>query len=178
MIADDEGVEVVAGTQGEVWMRSLGEQPTYRYIGAEARTLDGGWESLGDVGWLDDDGYLYLGDRLTDMILTGGSNVYPAEVESALQEHPAVRSCAVIGLPDDDLGQRVHALVEPEVPSTGEAGSVEPIDEADLLSFLGARLVRYKVPRSIEVVDHPLRDEAGKVRRSALRAERLEPGTT
>jgi bile acid-coenzyme A ligase len=173
MIADDDGVQVAAGTQGEVWMRSLTEQPTYRYIGAEARTLDGGWESLGDVGWLDEDGYLYLGDRKTDMILTGGSNVYPAEVESALQEHPAVRSCAVIGLPDDDLGQRVHALVEPEPSAPGSGAPDERIDQADLLAFLGARLVRYKVPRSIEVVDHPLRDEAGKVRRSALRAERL-----
>ena len=64
------------------------------------------------MGWLDDDGYLYLGDRCTDMILTGGANVYPAEVEAAIQEHPAVRSCAVIGLPDDDLGNRVHAIVE------------------------------------------------------------------
>ncbi|MGZ4758827.1 MAG: AMP-binding protein [Acidimicrobiales bacterium] len=172
MIADDDGAEVPAGTQGEVWMRSAGEQPTYRYIGAEARTMEGGWESLGDVGWLDEDGYLHLGDRMTDMILTGGSNVYPAEVESALHEHPAVRSCAVIGLPDDDLGQRVHAIVEPE--PTHENGSRPEIDVAELLAFLGARLVRYKVPRSIEIVDHPLRDDAGKVRRGALRSERVD----
>ncbi len=177
MIADDEGAPVPAGTQGEVWMRSPGGRPTYHYIGAEARTLAGGWESLGDVGWLDDDGYLYLGDRLTDMILTGGSNVYPAEVESALQEHPAVRSCAVIGLPDDDLGQRVHALIEPEhLP--GDDRSRHEIDPAEVLTFLGTRLVRYKVPRSVEVVDHPLRDDAGKVRRSALRAERVGPART
>ncbi|MGZ7013795.1 MAG: AMP-binding enzyme, partial [Acidimicrobiales bacterium] len=155
-----------------VWMRSAGEQPTYRHIGAEARTMEGGWESLGDVGWLDEDGYLHLGDRMTDMILTGGSNVYPAEVESALHEHPAVRSCAVIGLPDDDLGQRVHAIVEPE--PTHENGSRPEIDVAELLAFLGARLVRYKVPRSIEIVDHPLRDDAGKVRRGALRSERVD----
>ena len=80
--------------------------------GAEARRLEGGWESLGDIGWLDDDGYLYLGDRLQDMILSGGANIYPAEVEAAIQEHPAVRSVCVIGLPDEDKGNRVHAIVE------------------------------------------------------------------
>ena len=68
---------------------STGTTPSYRYVGAEARARDGGWESLGDVGWLDADGFLYLGDRLTDMILSGGANIYPAEVEAALQEHPA-----------------------------------------------------------------------------------------
>ena len=113
LITDDDGNELPAGEQGEVWLRSTTrDTPSYRYVGAEARTREGGWESLGDVGWLDADGFLYLGDRLTDMILSGGANIYPAEVEAALQEHPDVRSCAVIGLPDDDLGQRVHAIVE------------------------------------------------------------------
>jgi len=164
MIADDSGAEVPAGIRGEVWMRSVGGAATYRYVGAEARAMTGGWESLGDLGWLDDDGYLYLGDRMTDMILTGGSNVYPAEVEAALQEHEGVHSCAVIGLPDDDLGHRVHAIVEADP---------DQLDVAELLEFLGARLVRYKVPRSVEIVDEPLRDDAGKVRRGALRAERI-----
>jgi bile acid-coenzyme A ligase len=165
MICAEDGTELPAGQQGEVWLRSVSRAtPTYRYIGAEARTREGGWESLGDVGWLDADGFLYLGDRLSDMILTGGSNVYPAEVEHAIQEHPRVRSCAVIGLPDDDLGNRVHAIVEAD-PST--------FDVAHLLTFLGERLVRYKVPRTVEVVTEPLRDDAGKVRRSALREARL-----
>ncbi len=106
MICDDDGNELPAGQEGEVWLRTVRERPTYRYIGASARRREGGWESLGDMGWLDDDNYLYLGDRLEDMILTGGANVYPAEVEAAIQEHPEVRSVAVIGLPDDDLGQR------------------------------------------------------------------------
>jgi bile acid-coenzyme A ligase len=165
-ITDEEGNPVPAGVEGEVWLRSDLESPTYRYIGAEARTRDGGWESLGDNGWLDEDGFLYLGDRTTDMILTGGSNVYPAEVESAIAEHPAVQSCAVIGLPDDDLGNIVHAIVE------ADPGKLQ-VDE--LLRFLGERLVRYKVPRTVEIVNGPLRDDAGKVRRSALRAERLQP---
>ena len=163
-IRDVDGVELPAGEQGEVWMRSDRDTPTYRYLGAEAKELDGGWESLGDVGWLDDDGYLYLGDRLQDMILTGGSNVYPAEVEAVLAEHPAVRSCAVIGLPDDDRGNIVHAIVE--------ADSAE-VSADELLAFAADRLVRYKLPRSVEFVSEPLRDDAGKVRRTALRTARL-----
>jgi bile acid-coenzyme A ligase len=170
-ITDEEGNEVPTGVEGEVWLKSGLESPTYRYVGAEARTRQGGWESLGDNGWLDTDGYLYLGDRMTDMILTGGSNVYPAEVESAIAEHPSVQSCAVIGLPDDDLGNVVHAIVEADPREL-------QVDE--LLAFLRERLVRYKVPRNIEIVNEPLRDDAGKVRRSALRAERLGsiPGST
>jgi bile acid-coenzyme A ligase len=166
MICDADGRPLPPGEMGEVWMRPTSERPTYRYVGAEAKQRDGGWESLGDMGWMDADGYLYLGDRQSDMILSGGANVYPAEVEAALLEHPAVRSCVVIGLPDDDLGSRVHAIVE------GDEGGVT---DADLAAFCAERLVRYKVPRSFEWTDEPLRDDAGKVRRAALRAARLDP---
>jgi bile acid-coenzyme A ligase len=165
MIADEDGREVPVGEMGEVWMRSLRETPTYKYLGASARTREGGWESLGDMGRLDADGYLYLGDRAADMILSGGANIYPAEIESAIQEHPSVRSCAVIGLPDEDKGNVVHAIIEAD----GDALSID-----ELKVFLGERLVTYKVPRTFEFVDFALRDDAGKVRRSALRAERLE----
>jgi bile acid-coenzyme A ligase len=163
-ITDDGGNEVPVGVQGEVWMRNPRDTPTYHYVGAEARTLDGGWESLGDMGRLDDDGYLYLGDRAADMILSGGANIYPAEVEAALQEHEGVHSCAVIGLPDDDKGNSIHAIIEADPDS---------VDLDELRTFLGERLVTYKVPRTFEFVDVPLRDDAGKVRRSALRAERV-----
>jgi bile acid-coenzyme A ligase len=166
MICDPEGNELPNGQEGEVWMQSPSERPTYHYIGATARTREGGWESLGDVGRLDDEGYLYLGDRMQDMILTGGANVYPAEVEAALQEHPFVRSVAVIGLPDEDLGNIVHAIVE------AEQRAVPP---EELLLFVSERVARYKVPRSIEYTDQPIRDDAGKVRRSSLRAERVSP---
>ena len=147
-----------------MWLRGSRATPSYRYVGAVARTRDGGWESLGDNGWLDDDGYLYLGDRVSDMILTGGANVYPAEVEAALLEHPTVRSCAVIGLPDDDKGNRIHAIVEADR---------DTVDEGALRVFMAERLVSYKLPRTYEFVDAPLRDDAGKVRRGELRAERL-----
>ena len=165
-ITDEEGNEVPAGIEGEVWLKSAPGSRTYHYVGAEARTREGGWESLGDHGWLDKDGFLYLGDRKTDMILTGGSNVYPAEVEAAIAEHPAVQSCAVIGLPDDDLGNTVHAIVQAD---PGE------VDVVELLAFLGERLVRYKVPRTVEIVNEPLRDDAGKVpaRRLRRRAPRI-----
>lgn len=163
-ITDANGHELPPREMGEVWLRNLRDTPTYRYVGAEPRTRDGGWESLGDMGWLDEDGYLYLGDRLADMILSGGANIYPAEVEFAIQEHPAVRSVAVIGLPDEDLGNRVHAIIEADTGS---------IDETELRAFLAERLVLYKVPRSFEIVDDALRDDAGKVRRSALRAARI-----
>lgn len=164
LITDEDGHEVPVGEMGEVWMRSLRDTPTYKYVGAAARTREGGWESLGDMGRLDEDGYLYLGDRAADMILSGGANIYPAEIESAIQEHPAVKSCAVIGLPDEDKGNTVHAIVE---------ANVADIPEDVLKTFLGERLVSYKVPRTFEYVDFALRDDAGKVRRSALRAERI-----
>ncbi len=98
------------------------------------------------------------------MIVTGGSNVYPAEVEAAIDAHPAVRSSAVIGLPDDDLGQRIHALVD----------APGGLDDDALRTHLAEYLVRYKVPRSFEYVDEPLRDDAGKVRRQALREAHLK----
>jgi bile acid-coenzyme A ligase len=149
---------------GEIYLRrdpSL--PPSYHYVGAEARTLPGGWESLGDIGWFDAEGYLYLADRRTDMVLVGGANVYPAEIEAALDEHPLVASSAVIGLPDDDLGNLLHAIIHPR----------EGLDLEDLQKHLAERLVVTKRPRSFELVDEPVRDDAGKVRRTALRDERI-----
>jgi bile acid-coenzyme A ligase len=157
------GVELPVGEVGEIYMkRNDGMPPSYRYVGATARRI-GDWESLGDIGWFDSDGYLYLADRHTDMILVGGANVYPAEVEAALDEHPLVQSSAVIGIPDDDLGNRVHAIVQARAD----------LDLDDLRRHLAERLVSYKQPRSYELVDVPLRDDAGKVRRLQLRDERI-----
>ena len=150
---------------GEIFIRPLsGPGTTYRYIGAEAKSIEGGWESLGDMGSMDEDGYLYLSDRLTDMILSGGANIYPAEVEAAIDAFPGVRSSAAIGLPHEDLGNAVHAIVD------APDGNVS---EEALLAHLNERLVRYKIPRTLEFVSEPLRDDAGKVRRKALRAERV-----
>jgi bile acid-coenzyme A ligase len=165
-ILDADGADVAPGVVGEIFMMpARGPGSTYRYLGAEARSVDG-WESLGDLGSMDAEGYVYVADRSADLILSGGANIYPAEIEAVLDEHPDVRSSAVIGLPDDDLGERTHAIVDTAGTAT---------DPDDLIAWVGARLARYKVPRSLEVVDDPLRDDSGKVRRSALRAARL-PG--
>jgi len=159
-----DGTPCAPGEVGEIYMKpASGQGTTYRYIGATPSATVDGWETLGDIGWFDADGYLYLADRKADMILVGGSNVYPAEVEAAIDAHPAVRSSAVIGLPDEDLGSRVHAIVD------APAG----ITESALRAHLGELLVAYKIPRSFELVSEPLRDDAGKVRRSALREARL-----
>ena len=163
-ILGERAEELPPGEMGEIFMLPPGGPgSTYEYIGTGENARREGWESVGDMGYLDVEGYLYLGDRRSDMILTGGHNVYPAEVEAALEEHPSVRSCAVVGLPDEEFGQRVHAILEID----GE------FDEPSLRQHLAARLIRYKQPRSFEVVDTPLRNEAGKVRRTALREARL-----
>jgi len=161
-----DGTDADPGEIGEIFMRPNNpDAKTYSYVGASARRIEGGWESLGDMGAIDADGYVYLADRQTDMILAGGSNVYPAEVEAALDEHPRVRSSAVIGLPDDDLGSRIHAIVQTDDGT--------PIDVDELRVHLAERLVRYKIPRDFEFATEPLRDDAGKIRRSALRAARI-----
>ncbi|MGO9506550.1 MAG: AMP-binding enzyme, partial [Mycobacterium sp.] len=143
-----------------------GSAPTYRYVGVKAKSRDG-WDSLGDLGYFDSDGFLYLSDRRVDMFTVGGRNVYPAEIEGALSAHPDVLSCLVVGVPDPnagDLGQVPYVLVH---TVDGSA-----LDGAGVQEFLRERLAAYKVPPTsdfIEFVDTPLRDDAGKARRSAVR---------
>ena len=170
LIRAEDGTALPPGEVGEVYMRKTGADPaaaSYKYVGADSQRLPDGFESFGDFGWVDQDGYLYIADRRTDLILTGGRNIYPAEVEAALLGHPAVEQAIVIGLPDADLGARVHAIVKLE---QGAAANAE-----ELLDFAGEKLVAHKLPRTIEFTAEPLRDEAGKARRSQLRAERIAP---
>jgi len=163
-VVDEQGEALPHGEIGEIYLLPPGGQgSTYHYIGAESEALEGGWESLGDMGYVDAEGYIYLSDRKTDMILAGGANIYPAEIEAAIDTHPLVRSSAVIGLPDDDLGQSVHAIVD----------AAETLTDAALLQHLTEHLARYKIPRTVEIVQNPLRDDAGKTRRSALLKARL-----
>ena len=160
-VLDDDGADCPPGVVGEIYMRPRpGSQPTYRYIGSTAKTRNG-WDSLGDLGWFDEEGYLYLADRRVDMFTVGGRNVYPAEIENALSEHPAVLSCLVVGVPHEDLGQVPHALVH--------ASAEHDLDDKTVEAFVSERLAEYKVPRSVEFVDTPLRDDAGKARRTAVR---------
>ena len=162
-IRGPDGVPLPPGEVGEIWMRPPPETPSRaRVVGAPPPPSDG-WTTVGDLGWVDEDGYLYVSDRRTDMLVTGGENVFPAEVEGALESHPGVLSCVVIGLPDDDLGDLIHAIVQVSPGTT----------ETDLRDHLEGRLARYKNPRSYELVDHPLRDDAGKVRKSELVSARI-----
>ena len=155
-ILDDRSADVPAGTIGEVFaMPAGGPRSSYRYIGAERRATADGWESVGDCGWVDADGYLYLADRRTDLIISGGVNIWPAEVEAALLHHPDILSCAVFGEPEDDLGQRVHAVVQTQDPITLDA----------IRAFLRDYLARDKIPRAITCRTDPVRDDAGKFRK-------------
>jgi bile acid-coenzyme A ligase len=164
-ILDEAALERPVGEVGEVYFRPHGGAgSTYHYLGSAPRRI-GEWESHGDLGRLDEDGYLFLSDRRNDLIISGGANIYPAEVEAAIDAHPAVRTSAVIGLPDEDWGARVHAIVQ---PLEGAA-----LDDTELLDFVAERLARFKLPKSIEFTSESLRDEAGKVRRAALRDARL-----
>jgi bile acid-coenzyme A ligase len=162
-VVDEQGRELPPGQTGEIYFRAAsGPGSTYHYIGAESTRLEGGWESFGDIGYVDEAGYVYLADRKQDLIISGGANVYPAEVEAAIDAHPQVRSSIVFGIPDDDLGQKVHALVD----------APKGLTEEELRTHLAEQIVRYKIPRSFEFVDTPLRDDAGKARRSVLAAQR------
>ena len=159
-VLDDDDNECPPGVAGEIYMRrSPGSAPTYRYVGTTAKSRDG-WDSLGDLGYFDEDGFLYLNDRRVDMFTVGGRNVYPAEIESALSAHPNVLSCLAVGVPDEDLGQVPHAIVQ-----------ADGLDEDAVIAFLAERIASYKVPRTVEFSDKPLRDDAGKARRSAVRDE-------
>ncbi len=172
-VLDDDGNPCPPGVVGEIYMRPApGSAPTYRYVGVQAKSRDG-WDSLGDLGYFDSDGFLYLSDRRVDMFTVGGRNVYPAEIENALSAHPEVLSCLVVGVPDPnagDLGQVPYALVHAADGST--------LDPEGVKGFLRERISSYKVPHTVEFVDAPLRDDAGKARRSAVRDEvmaRLRP---
>ena len=127
---------------------------------------DDGFASVGDLGFLDDDGFLYMVDRRVDMIVTGGANVFPAEVETALSEHPGVADVVVIGLRDPEWGRRVHAVVHSADPS---------LDAAAVVAYAKERLAPYKVPKSVEFVDAIPRTEAMKFNRAALVAEHDGP---
>ena len=155
-----------AGEVGEIFTRFGGAPAQYSYLGAKPlETVDGDFASVGDLGYVDADGYLFLADRRVDLINTGGANVVPAEVEAILTQHPGVRDAAVVGLKDDDLGRRVHALIEP-----ANADAPPAVEELD--AHLRLHLASYKLPRGYEIVAQLPRDEAGKIRRTKLRDDR------
>jgi acyl-CoA synthetase (AMP-forming)/AMP-acid ligase II len=162
-ILDDDGRPVAPGTPGELFVRRYNGvfDEYYRNPAATAQTSRGEWMSVGDVAWMDDDGFVYICDRKRDMIISGGVNIYPAEIEDALHRHPAVEDAAVFGVPDPDWGERVHAAVQ-----LRPGRDVTP---GDLLEFCRAHLADYKTPREVSFHEAFPRDTAGKLLKRLLR---------
>lgn len=174
-IVDDDGNELPTGEIGTVWFDS-GVPITYHNDPAKSAAArnDKGWGTVGDVGYLDDEGYLYLTDRKAFMIISGGVNIYPQEAENVLITHPKVFDVGVIGVPDAEMGEAVKAIVQPV--SWADAG---PELEADLIAWCRERLASYKCPRSVDFDRELPRLDSGKLYKQQLRARYWEgQGTT
>ena len=159
-----DGRTLPTGEIGGIYLRRP-DGPAAMYVGdvPPMETAADGFVTVGDMGWLDEDGYLFMADRRVDMIVTGGANVFPAEVEEALSEHPGVADVVVVGLLDPEWGRRIHAIVQVSDPAVG----------ADqVIAFARSRLAPYKVPKTVEFVDAIPRSEAMKLNRAQLTAER------
>jgi len=155
------GKDCQAHEVGEVWLRSPANMLGYWNRPEEtAKTLQDGWVRTGDAGYLDAEGYLYICDRIKDMIISAGENIYPAEIERAILQHPAVKEVAVIGVPDERWGEAVKALLAVN----------QPLSAKELLQFLRGRIAEFKFPRSIEFVEALPRTPSGKVEKHKLRA--------
>jgi acyl-CoA synthetase (AMP-forming)/AMP-acid ligase II len=168
-IVDAEGRMLPPGTTGEIAIRSQSNMVGYFEMpAATAEAIDAhGWLRSGDAGYLDKDGYLFLQDRIKDMIISGGENIYPAEVENALYGHPGVAEVAVIGVPDDKWGEVVKAFV---VPADGAKPSAE-----EVIAWAAKRIAKFKLPKIVELVPALPRNHTGKVLRRELRdAHRLK----
>ena len=165
VIFDDDGNQLAAGEVGTVWMSMSGQ--TFKYHKDDEKTAKswkGQYFTVGDAGYVDEDGFLFLADRKIDMIIAGGVNIYPAEIEAVLIQHPDVNDCAVFGIPHEDFGEEVKAAVE-LVPGL----DASPAEEEKILAYLRDNVAKYKLPRSIDfVVDFP-RDPNGKVYKRKLR---------
>jgi long-chain acyl-CoA synthetase len=164
-ILDDDGAKVAAGQAGQIWIEGPAAFTYHNDAGKTAGAFnDRGWSTLGDLGHVDAEGYLYLSDRRTDLIITSGVNVYPREVEEALAMHPAVADVAVIGLPHAEMGEEIRAVVQPAAGVT--AG---PELEQELIEHCGARLARFKRPRHVDFVTDLPRLPSGKILRRVVR---------
>jgi acyl-CoA synthetase (AMP-forming)/AMP-acid ligase II len=162
-VLDDVGQPVPAGTPGELHVRRGNGvfDGYYKNPQATAETARGDWLSVGDVAWLDDEGFVYICDRKRDMIISGGVNIYPAEIEDVLHRHPAVEDAAVFGVPDAEWGERVHAALQLR---PGMALTATEVTE-----FCRGHLADYKAPRQVSFHDDFPRDTAGKLVKRLLR---------
>ena len=163
-IVDDDGGDAPVGTPGELFIRTRLAMDGYHRTEERLAEIDAGeWKSVGDVAYIDDEGFVYICDRKKDMIISGGVNIYPAEIEAVLYEHPQLLDAAVFGVPDDEWGERVYAVVE--------AKPGETVDLDEVRAFVGARVARYMQPREYELRDHLPRTDAGKLLKRVLRDE-------
>ena len=163
-VLDDEGKDCPAGQPGTVYLKLIQE---FSYKGDEQKTRSnrrGNFFTVGDVGYVDADGYLFLCDRKIDMIISGGVNIYPAEIEAVLLSHPQVADAAVFGIPDDDWGEQVKAVVE---AAPGAAANEALARE--ILDFCAEQLAKYKCPRSLDFTTAMPRDPNGKLYKRKLR---------
>ena len=168
-VCDPDGRELPAGETGLIWAEGSTGFTYLNDPGKDAETTSPqGWRSVGDMGRLDDEGYLYLTDRASFMIISGGVNIYPQESENVLVEHPRVYDAAVLGLPDDDLGEIAVAVVQPGAPA--DAG---PAFAGELADWCASRLARYKCPRRVLFTDELPRSDTGKLFKRELRARLL-----
>jgi long-chain acyl-CoA synthetase len=167
-VADDTGAELPRGEVGQVFLRALAAT-RFDYYGDTEKTTGayrGDYFTLGDVGYMDDEGFLYLTDRTANLIISGGVNIYPAEVDAVLLEHPAVGDVATIGVPDEEWGETVKAVVQ---PAEGVAGTDELA--AELMAFCRDRLAHFKCPRSVDFVEQLPREDTGKIFKRKLREQ-------
>ena len=174
LVVDDDGNELPPNTEGRLFFAdATGRGVVYPNDPEKtaAAHLRPGVFTLGEIGYLDDDGYVYITDRFSDMIVSGGANIYPAEAEQVLLEHPGVADVAVIGVPHPDMGEAVKALVVPADPA-------DPPSADELIAFCRERLSGYKCPRSVDIVETVGRTTMGKVNKRALRAPYWAGGRT
>jgi acyl-CoA synthetase (AMP-forming)/AMP-acid ligase II len=163
-IMDEVGKLLARGERGEIVVRgSLVMRGYHRDPSATAEASAHGWHHTGDIGYLDDDNFLFIVDRAKDMVITGGFNVYSTEVEQTLMQHPAIQDCAVIGLPDEKWGERLTAVVQLRAGATA--------DPAEITRFVKQRIGSVKTPKQIEVWPELPRSKVGKILKSDLKAE-------
>jgi acyl-CoA synthetase (AMP-forming)/AMP-acid ligase II len=161
-VVDVNGKEVAAGEVGEIWVKSDLSMLRYHNLPeATAKDLTDGWVHTGDAGYMDDEGYLYLKDRIKDMVVSGGENIYPVEVENTVAKHEAIADVAIIGVPDDKFGEALLAFVvlKPEMSLTAE----------ELIAFCRDKIAGYKIPRQLEVIAEMPRNPSGKILKKILR---------
>jgi long-chain acyl-CoA synthetase len=168
VIMDDDGNMLPPGEVGTVYSTTMGREPFEYYKDPEktAKSRRGEWRTVGDMGYLDEDGYLYLSDRKADMIISGGVNIYPAEIESVLITHPKVADVAVFGIPNNEWGEEVKAVVE--LLPDRRTDNLDNV-RTELLEFLQGRVARYKLPKSIDFMEALPRDPNGKLYKRRLR---------